>query len=179
MKTKFVGTSEANLFRNSVYYTDYSLGKFLQEAKKQPWYAHTVLVLVADHGHQQPGNSANQAAGKFHIPLLLAGGAIRPEARGRVITTIGSQTDVAATLLRQLNLPAAGFVWSRDLLALNPVPFAYYCFNDGFGALSPAGLITYDNVSHQVGERGPRVPEAQVRLGKAMQQLTLEDFNRR
>ena len=179
MKTKFAGTSEANLFRNSVYYTDYSLGKFLQEAKKQPWYAHTVLVLVADHGHQQPGNSANQAAGKFHIPLLLAGGAIRPEARGRVITTVGSQTDVAATLLRQLNLPAAGFVWSRDLLALNPVPFAYYCFNDGFGALSPAGLITYDNVSHQVGERGPRVPEAQVRLGKAMQQLTLEDFNRR
>ncbi|OGX86034.1 hypothetical protein BEN47_13750 [Hymenobacter lapidarius] len=179
MKDKFPGTSEANLFRNSVYYTDYSLGKFLQEARKQPWYANTLLVLVADHGHQQPGNSANQAAGKFHIPLLLAGGAIRPEARGRVVGTIGSQTDVAATLLRQLNLPANDFVWSRDLLAANPIPFAYYCFNDGFGAVSPAGLMTYDNVSRQVWERDPPVTKAQVELGKAMQQLTLQDFEQK
>ena len=176
MSAKFRGPREEDLFRNSVYYTDYTLGKFLRAAKKQPWYAHTLLVLVADHGHQLPGNSSNQSPDKFHIPLVLAGGALRPGARGRVVRTIGSQTDVAATLLRQLNLPAGAFPWSRDLLAPHPVPFAYYCFNNGFGTVSPAGTVTFDNVSQQEWDRGPNVPDAQVKLGKAMQQVSLEDF---
>ena len=176
MKPKFPSSDEADLFRNSVHYTDYTLGQFLREAKEQPWYAHTLLVLVADHGHQQPGNSANQDPAKFHIPLLLAGGALRPEARGRVVGTIGSQTDVAATLLRQLGLPATAFVWSRDLLAPHPVPFAYYCFNNGFGTVSPAGVVTFDNVSRQVWERDAEVPDAQLQLGKALEQVSLEDF---
>ena len=179
MQPRFPGATEADLFRNSVYYTDNTLGQFLRKAKKQAWYAHTLIVLVADHGHQQPGNSLNQSPDKFRIPLLLAGGALRPGARGRVVSTVGSQTDVAATLLRQLQLPATAFAWSRDLLAPHPVSFAYYCFNDGFGAVSPAGAVTFDNVSRQVWERDPAVPNAQLLLGKAMEQLSMEDFARK
>ncbi len=179
MKPRFPGSDEAALFRNSVHYTDYTLGQFLRAAKKQPWYARTLLVLVADHGHQQPGNSANQSPDKFHIPLLLAGGALRPVTRGRVVSAIGSQTDVAATLLGQLRLPAAAYVWSHDLLAAHPVPFTYYCFNNGFGAVSPAGTVTFDNVSRTVWERDAAVPEAQLQLGKAMEQVSLEDFARK
>jgi phosphoglycerol transferase MdoB-like AlkP superfamily enzyme len=179
MKTKFPGTDEPTLFRNSVYYTDASLGKFLLEAQKQPWYAHTLLVLVADHGHALPGYSTNDAPAKFHIPLVLAGGALRPEARGRIVSTIGSQTDVAATLLRQLRLPAQKYIWSRDLLATGTKPFAYYCYTDGLGAVSPAGTVTFDNVGRRVMIHQPLVPASQLTLGQAMQQLTLEDFTRR
>ncbi|MDB5233402.1 MAG: hypothetical protein JWR44_395 [Hymenobacter sp.] len=179
MKTHFRGTSEAAMFRNSVYYTDNTLGKFLQEAKKQPWYAHTLLVLVADHGHQQPGDSPLQSPEKFHIPLLLAGGALRSEVRGRVISTIGSQTDVAATLLRQLRLPTAGFQWSRDLLAPGTVPLAYYCFTNGFGAVSPAGTITFDNVDRKVWQPYGATPSSQLEWGKAMEQVSMEDFARK
>ncbi|UOQ99963.1 LTA synthase family protein [Hymenobacter sp. 5317J-9] len=179
MKTKFPGTSETDLFRNSVYYTDYTLGQFLRAARQQPWYAHTLLVLVADHGHPLPGHSPNQSPYKFHIPLLLAGGALRPESRGQVITTIGSQTDVAATLLQQLGLPAAPYVWSRNLLASHPTPFAFYTFNNGFGAVSPVGAVTFDNVSRHTWERDVNVTDAQVQLGQAMEQVSLEDFARR
>ena len=179
MAPKFPGNDEAALFRNSVHYTDYTLGQFLREAKKQPWYAHTLLVLVADHGHQQPGNSVNQDPAKFHIPLVLAGGALRPQARGRIVRTIGSQTDVAATLLQQLRLPATAFHWSRNLLATNPIPFAYYCYNNGFGAVSPGGVVTFDNVSRQVWDRDQAVPDTQLQLGKAMEQVSLEDFTRK
>ncbi|MDO7849737.1 LTA synthase family protein [Hymenobacter sp. M29] len=179
MKTRFPGATEVAQFRNSVFYTDYTLGKFLQAAKKQPWYANTLLVLVADHGHTLPGNSTNQSPKKFHIPLLLAGGAIRPESRGRVVSTIGSQTDVAATLLHQLQLPANTYVWSRDLLAPHAVPFAFYTYNDGFGAVSPAGIVTYDNVSRHTWERDGTVPDAQVELAEALEQLSMQDFARR
>ena len=176
MKPKFQGADEAALFRNSVYYTDSALGDFLREARKQPWYAHTLLVLVADHGHQQPGNTSNQDPAKFHIPLLLAGGALRPEARGRVVGTIGSQTDVAATLLRQLQLPAHNFQWSRDLLAPRASSFAFYTFNNGFGALLPGEFVTFDNVSRQMSEHSANAPASLLQLGKAMQQVSLEDF---
>jgi len=179
MKPAFPGTDETSLFRNSVHYTDAALGEFLRAARRQPWYAHTLLVLVADHGHHLPGNSFEDWPEKFRIPLLLAGGALRPEARGHVVEGIGSQTDVAATLLQQLRLPAQDFVWSRDLLAPAAVPFAFYTYNNGFGAVSPAGWMTFDNVGRRVSNRGPQVPEAQVELGKAMQQLTLEDFTKR
>jgi phosphoglycerol transferase MdoB-like AlkP superfamily enzyme len=179
MKTRFPGKTEEALFRNSVFYTDYALGKFLKKASQQPWYANTLLVLVADHGHILPGNSSNESPQKFHIPLLLAGGVIRPENRGRVVSTIGSQTDVAATLLHQLGLPATNFVWSRDLLAPHATPFAFYTFNNGFGAVSPAGIVTYDNVSRTTWERDATVPDAQIRLGEALEQVSLEDFARR
>ncbi|WP_310396364.1 LTA synthase family protein [Hymenobacter sp.] len=179
MKSRFTGATEAALFRNSVHYTDYALGQFLAAARQQPWYAHTLLVLVADHGHQQPGASALQSPAKFHIPLLLAGGALKPAARGRVVPVIGSQTDVVATLLRQLRLPANDFTWSRDLLAPHPASFAYYCYNDGFGTVAPAGAVSFDNVSRRVWERDATVPEAQLQLGKAMEQVSLRDFARK
>ena len=179
MRTHFPGTDETSLFRNSVYYTDSELGRFLREARRQPWYAHTLLVLVADHGHALPGSSAERSPAKFGIPLVLAGGALRPEARGQVVHTIASQTDVAATLLAQLHLPATGFGWSRNLLVPHPLSFAYYCYNNGFGGVSPLGAFTFDNVSGVVVDRDAGVPNAQVRLGQAMEQLTMADFARR
>jgi hypothetical protein len=137
------------------------------------------VVLCADHGHPQPGNSATEAPEKFHIPLVLAGGALRPEVRGRVVPTIGSQTDVASTLLRQLNLPATEYHWGRDLLGPIAVPFAYYCYTDGIGAIGPNGVVTLDNVSRRVTSRQAQVPTTQLRRAEAYEQCTRSDFERR
>ena len=179
MKPVFPGTTEADLFRNSVHYTDKALGQFLRQAHRQPWYAHTLLVLVADHGHPQPGNSPNDSPAKFHIPLVLAGGALRAAARGRVVPVIGSQTDVAATLLHQLGLPATEYAWSRDLLNPTAQSLAFYCYTDGFGLVSPQGTVTFDNVSRQVTARGAAVPASQVALGQAFEQVSWADFLKR
>ena len=176
---KFPGKSETALFRNSVYYTDFVLGNFIRAASRQPWWAHTLVVLVADHGHPLPGNSASDDPRKFHIPLILAGGALRPDARGRVVPEIGSQTDVAATLLGQLGLPATAYAWSRDLLHPQEVPFAFYCYTDGFGTVTPAGTLTFDNVGRRVERRSPGATQAQLQLGQAYEQLSLEDFARK
>ncbi|QDA61858.1 LTA synthase family protein [Hymenobacter jejuensis] len=176
---KFSGTSEAALFRNSVYYTDWALGRFLRVARTQPWWANTLVVLVADHGHPLPGNDSNESPTKFHIPLVLAGAALRPEARGRVISAVGSQTDVAATLLAQLGVSAKSYVWSRDLLRPVPKPFAFYSFTDGFGMVTPQGVVTYDNVAKRPITRGRQVPDLQVRQGQAYEQTSFADFLRK
>nr|WP_246558849.1 LTA synthase family protein [Hymenobacter piscis] len=180
MRTRFAGSDEASRFRNSVFYTDHVLGQFLQTARQQPWWANTLVVLVADHGHPQPGDSPNHDPAKFRIPLLLTGGALAPAARGRQVLTYGSQTDVAATLLHQLHLPATNFPWSRDLLAPAPPAWpggaAFYCFTDGFGVATPAGTVTYDNVARRVIEQDSAVSRRQLRFGQAYEQVSFGDF---
>ncbi|UOQ51877.1 LTA synthase family protein [Hymenobacter cellulosivorans] len=176
---KFPGTDETALFRNSVYYTDWALGRFLHTARQQPWWDNTLLVLVADHGHTLPGNDPNESGRKFGIPLVLAGGALRPEARGRVYSQIASQTDIAATLLRQLQLPTADYKWSHDLLQPLRQPFAFYCFSDGFGMVSSSGTVTFDNVPRKVIKSDPRVTKEQLRQGQAFEQASYEDFLRK
>ncbi|TYZ06235.1 LTA synthase family protein [Hymenobacter lutimineralis] len=180
MATRFRGSDETTRFRNSVYYTDHALGQFLRAAQEQPWWANTLVVLVADHGHPLPGGTPNYAPAKFRIPLILTGGALRAEARGQVVATLGSQTDVAATLLAQLALPTAAYPFSRNLLAADSTSaFAFYCFTDGFGFVTPRGVVTFDNAARQVISRSPGVPAAQLQLGKAYQQVTFEDFLRK
>lgn len=176
VRRKFKGTDETALFRNSVYYTDWALGRFLQEARRQPWYDNTLLVLVADHGHQLPGDNSVEDPAKFRIPLVLAGGALRPEARGRVVTGLGSQTDVAATLLAQLQLPSTSYRWSRDLLRPVLEPSAFYCYTDGFGFFTPAGLVLFDNISRREISRDAGVPATQLQQGQAYEQLTYADY---
>ncbi|MBW7468987.1 phosphoglycerol transferase MdoB-like AlkP superfamily enzyme [Pontibacter aydingkolensis] len=171
---KFAGTDNDALFRNSVYYTDWALGKFIEQAQKEPWWDNTLVVLVADHGHPLPGNDANHLPSKFRIPFILTGGAVMQ--KGLQINTIGSQTDVASTLLAALNLPHQDFTWGRNLLAPVTNPFAFYVFNDGFGYVTEDGVVTFDNVSKQVITQDSGVKPEQVELGKAYMQYSFGDF---
>jgi phosphoglycerol transferase MdoB-like AlkP superfamily enzyme len=173
IKNKFPGTDETAKFRNSVYYTDWALGRFIDEAKKQQWWKNTLVVLVADHGHPLPHNYPNHASGKFHIPFVMTGGALTKSGE---IKTIGSQTDIAATLLYQLGLPHQEFKWSTNLLAPVTNPFAFYVFNDGFGFLTNQGIFIYDTISKQSIIRDSTVTDEQIRIGKAYLQYSFEDF---
>nr|WP_262904732.1 LTA synthase family protein [Hymenobacter lucidus] len=173
---KFKGTDETALFRNSVYYTDWALGRFLRMARRQPWWDNTLVVLVADHGHTLPGNDPNESPNKFRIPLVLTGGALRPEVRGRVISQVGSQTDIAATLLRQLGLPASAYTWSHDLLQPLRQPFAFYCFSDGFGLVTRGGTVSYDNVPRRIITQDSTVTREQLRQGQAYEQASYGEF---
>ncbi len=171
---KFPGTDNEALFRNSVYYTDWALGNFIDNAKKQAWWQNTLVVLVADHGHLMPGNDQNHVPAKFHIPFILTGGALKNT--GRQVEALGSQTDIAATLLAQLGWPHQEFTWSRNLLAPTTYPFAFYVFNDGFGFLTPQGTFTFDNVAKQHITRDAGVTKEQLEIGKAYMQHSYDEF---
>ncbi|KAA9325897.1 LTA synthase family protein [Hymenobacter busanensis] len=176
---QFRNQDEEAFFRHSVAYTDHALGQFLQAARREAWWPNTLVVLVADHGHQLPGWMPVYDPRKFRIPLLLAGGALKPEAAGRSVATFGSQTDVAATLLAQLRLPSSVYSWSRNLLspapAAAPGGFAFFCFTDGYGMMTPQGPTVMDNVSRAPLTPAPLIPR-QVRQGQAYQQLSFADF---
>lgn len=69
MPTAVPGTDEENLFLNAHYYADKSLGEFIAQAKQQPWWANTLVIIVADHGHRMPVSGSNKTK-EFHIPML-------------------------------------------------------------------------------------------------------------
>ena len=75
MIPKFAGNDPENLFVNSCYYTDQSIGEFMVKAKASTWWDNTVIVFVADHGHRFPGNKELKDKDRYRIPLLMVGGA--------------------------------------------------------------------------------------------------------
>jgi len=173
MKTKFKGSDRSSLFKNSVYYTDSIIGSFIRQFKQLPLWNNTLIVMVADHGHPLPGNDPNDRPSKFHIPLIFSGGALSLKGR---INTIGSQTDIATTLLDQLHLPINQYQWGKDLLDSSAKSFAFYSFNNGFGFVTPGGTETIDNVSRKPIFISPGFDTAQIKFGKAYMEYSYQDF---
>lgn len=54
-----------------IQYTDYSLKKFFEAAKKMPWYNNTIFVVVADHPNQIAYPEYEKAMNRFAIPILF------------------------------------------------------------------------------------------------------------
>lgn len=172
----FTKKDEVSQFENSVYYADSVLGDFIEKSKSTNWWKNTLIVLVADHGHPFPGREASDRPSKFHIPLIFTGGALKEKGK---IDLIGSQTDIAATLLNQLHIPHSQFKWSKNLLDSNAKSFAFYSFNNGFGWVTPSGVATVNNVSKEIINIDPSFDTSNLKFGKAYMQYSYDDYLKR
>ncbi len=166
------GNDTETLFLNSCHYTDQTLGTFVEYCKTMPWWKNTLLVITADHGHRHPGDRELHDPARYHIPLLFTGGAVTKDS---VSHLIGSQTDIARTLLAQLGRPTNVFTFSKDLLNAKSKPFAPYFFTDGFGFVTPDGHVAYDNAGKRFLHPGSR--EDVQEAGKAYQQMLYTNYN--
>jgi phosphoglycerol transferase MdoB-like AlkP superfamily enzyme len=98
----------------AVKYTDYAIGKFIKDAKKEPWFKNTIFVIVADHCASSAGKTKLPEK-KYQIPLLIYSPAhIIP---GR-IDKLASQIDLAPTVLGLLNFSYQSRFFGKDLLKL-------------------------------------------------------------
>ncbi len=166
-------TDENELFKNVMYYTDQAIGAFINEAKKQVWWDNTLIVIIADHGTHRLEPHDNEFA-NFHIPMIWCGGALA--VHDTVIASIGSQTDIPATVLAQLDMPFRDYKWSKNILSKQYQPFAYFNFHGGFGFLQNKGQYVWDTEGSFVRRQEGAVDSNAVRLGKAYLQATYEDF---
>jgi phosphoglycerol transferase MdoB-like AlkP superfamily enzyme len=139
---KWKGKEEA--YMNSVFYADQALGQFFEKAKKEAWYENTIFVMVADHGHHSHTILNPNQSLFFRIPFLIFGEPLKKEFRGSQSNLIGSQSDIAATLLHQLRKSNVGFKFSKDLLSPNVKSFAFHATIRGYGFVSPKGSFIYN-----------------------------------
>lgn len=95
----------------AVKYTDYAIGKFLNEARQKPWFDSTMFVVVADHCARSDGKS-ELPINKYHIPLLIYSPAhVSPGKMERLM----SQIDLAPTLLGMLNFSYTSKFYGYDI----------------------------------------------------------------
>jgi phosphoglycerol transferase MdoB-like AlkP superfamily enzyme len=126
----FEPTSE-KLEDQMVEYVDASVARFFELAKKEPWYAHTVFVILGDHGINM-GHTYDMPLSFHHTPLLFysPSGQLSP---GRLSAPCG-QIDVAPTLLGMLNVPWTNSTMGLDILRRRR-PFMYFCADDRVGCI--------------------------------------------
>ena len=116
-----------------------------KSVKSRTWYENTLFVFIADHGHAAPGivRKVLRLNGYNRIPLLLWGEPLKKEYKGMRIDKIGSQSDVAATLMTQMNGDPTQYPWSKDLLNPNAPEFALHTIIRGYGWVTKYGAMTY------------------------------------
>jgi phosphoglycerol transferase MdoB-like AlkP superfamily enzyme len=88
-----------NGYLNTMSYADWSIGRFIEQARKSPWFDNTIFIFTADHtNHFQKGRDVLQ---RFHTPFLIYAPGIIEPGESRVI---GSQLDVMPTIIDLLGL---------------------------------------------------------------------------
>ena len=168
------GNDVESRYLNALHYTDKAIGDFIRTAKTRDWWKNTVVLIIADHGSKLPGNSGSDDFNKQHIPMLWLGGAL--SVRDTVIHTVGSQADLASTLLNQMDIRANGFPFSKNILSSAPHPFAFYTFNEGFGYISDLDFLVYNTVTNKF-TRGDKAGNTLLQQqSKAYLQFLYTDF---
>lgn len=142
------GGSEQD-FLNGAWYSDSCIGAYINECKKQAWYHNTLFIAIADHSKHTHYNRNYFEPLNRHIPLLFFGEVIHPAYRGKKNHLLGSQHDLVATLLNQLNLDARPFKWSKNLMNPYTKGFGYYALNNGFGWVTEDCWLAYNYQSKQ------------------------------
>lgn len=137
-------------FMNSVIYADDCLTDFIKKAKKQKWFDNTIFVFIADHGHSTPSAPVPYSSEFYRIPFLIWGEPLKDDYRGVRIDKLGSQSDVAATLMYQFGGDLTNYPWSKDLLNPESPEFALHTIIEGYGWVSPKGAMTYKMMHKQL-----------------------------
>lgn len=176
MAPVFKGEDEVTKFKNSVFYTDKTLGVFLDEAKNSNWWSNTLIVLVADHCRRNSPKVPVFSQEIFKIPMLWIGGALSK--KGIKIEKVGSQIDIPPTILGQFDIKS-DFPFSKDLLSKESNSFAFYSFNEGFAFVTDSSVSIYDyKLKKSVLENGDN-PGYAENYGKAFLQVLFDDYLKR
>lgn len=165
-----------NKILNAFAYTDNCLGKFVAALKKLPSWKNTLVVLVPDHQGCYPEDLDNYSPQRYHIPLLLLGGALK--AKGP-IATLGSQADIAATLLSQLGISYSEFTFSKDMLNPNVPHFAFATVPNAFMMKTTDNTVFYNCETNKTILDNGKTPGKNLPYGKAYLQKLYDNISNR
>ena len=103
-----------NPIHKCIRYTDMSLRRFFETAKKQPWYKNTIFVFTSDHTNIPDHKEYTTDLGVFSAPIFF----FDPSGempRGR-LHGIAQQIDIMPTVLNYLGYNKSYVAFGIDLL---------------------------------------------------------------
>jgi phosphoglycerol transferase MdoB-like AlkP superfamily enzyme len=168
--THRLGDEIANAFN----YLDECIGNFIDELRKTPEWDNLLVVILPDHGYSYFGVDEDNEL-HDHVPMLWLGGAIKNPRR---IEQLCNQTDLAATLLGQLDISHRDYPFSRDVLSKNyTYPFAIHTYNNGITMKDSTGFAVYDLNVNRIIVDNSSDSQALIRRGMAILQTASEHIN--
>ena len=160
---------------NAFAYTDSCLGNFISNLKKLDKWNNALIILSPDHYGSYPLDITNYID-RHRIPLILTGGAISDTTQ---ITTVGSQTDIAATLLSQLGIDHSEFIFSKDLFNSKAPHYAFISSPSLFGFIEKDNYVIFNYEANQIVEAQGINNNHTLDKGKAFIQKLYDDLDKR
>lgn len=120
------------LRHKAIQYADYALGKFINKAKKQPYWDDTVFLIVADHDARTGGEGSLVPIQSFHIPGVILNSERDSYSDDRVV----SQIDLAPTLLSLMGVTNHSPMLGQDLTNINASGRAMMQYAENFAYMS-------------------------------------------
>lgn len=159
---------------NSLAYTDSCLFDFVQQLKQTPQWNNLLVIVIADHGYKYPYGISESDKRKYHIPMLWFGGALKENGE---IKRYVNQTDIAVTLLKQINIDSKDFTYSRNIFNPYTSDYAFFVYNNGFCFIDSTGYTTFDCNANKI--ISPQGQEKQAKKGQALLQTLYRDISNR
>jgi phosphoglycerol transferase MdoB-like AlkP superfamily enzyme len=100
----------------AVKYTDWAIGKFVADARREPWFDDTVFVFVADHQAASAGKTG-LPVDRYRIPLIVYS---PKHVTPAIVDRLMSQIDVAPTLLGLLHFSYRSRFLGWDIFKVDP-----------------------------------------------------------
>lgn len=161
---------------NAFAYSDSCVGGFVKSLRKSRLWNNSIVIMVPDHLGAWPQHADNFKPWRYHIPLIWVGGALR---QPMVIKTLGSQQDIAATLLSQLGIEHRDLVFSKDMFNPSVSHFAFFLPDDGIGMITEDNELLYDNkLKKTVYDTGKKKGN-NLKEGQALLQVLFDDISKR
>ena len=161
----------------SMHYADEHLHKFVEGIRELPDFDNTVVIFIADHGRAHSLNQNTYDEKYFHIPLLIWGGTLDEEYRGQRVDRVGSQADLAKTLLNQLDINSDAYHWSKDLLDPTTKAWAICTSTLSYGWKDADGYTVYHMIDGRLVQ-SPYTEQERIDLALKKCRAVLESMYR-
>lgn len=160
---------------NAFAYTDSCVGDFTNHLKDIGKWENSLIILVPDHYGAYP-QKLHSKIDRHRIPLIFTGGAITNAMR---IATTGSQIDIAATILSQLDISHKEFIFSKNLFKEHIPHYAFITSPSMFGMVENDNYIIYDFDSDNIIETNGNNSQHLLKNSKAFVQKLYDDIDNR
>lgn len=155
-------------------YADSCVTGYINALAASPEWSSTLVILVPDHYGAYPDLS--DPVERHRIPLVMTGGAL---AMRGTRSTIGDQTDIAATLLAALGLDHSDFPFSSNLLNPRSPHFAFFADPSYIGMITDSNTLIYNLDTNSPTTDSGTAPGSNEPFAKAFLQTLFNDLQSR
>ncbi len=128
---------------NCTMYADWAIGRFIEQAKKQDWYKHTVFIFLGDHGLSM-SHTYEMPLSYNHVPCIIHQPKLfKPD----TISSPCYQPDIPATVMGIIGAGYTNKTFGINILK-EQHPFVVFSADDKIGCVDNEGFYYYKTLSN-------------------------------